>query len=60
MLKQIDIKFLLGGIAAMGIGMLTVTGHVQQVIHFADPLNEMFFAALAFIMGIGCLAATKK
>jgi len=44
----------------MGIGMLTVTGHVQQVIHFADPLNEMFFAALAFIMGIGCLAATKK
>jgi len=60
MLKQIDIKFLLGGITAMGIGMLTVTGHVQQVIHFADPLNEMFFAALAFIMGIGCLAATKK
>ena len=60
MLKQIDIKFLLGGIAAMGTGMLTVTGHVQQVIHFADPLNEMFFAALAFILGIGCLAATKK
>jgi len=60
MMKQIDFRFLLGGIAAMAIGVLTVTGHVQQVIHFADPLNEMFFAALAFIMGIGCLAATKK
>lgn len=60
MLKQIDIKFLLGGIAALAISVLTVTGHVQQVIHFADPLNEMFFTALTFMFGMGCLAATKK
>jgi len=60
MIKKIDIKFLIGGVAAMVIGMLTVSGHVQQVIHFADPLNEMFFASMAFIGGLFSVAACKK
>ena len=60
MFKKFDIKFLLGGLIALAIGVLTVTGDVQRVIHFADPINEMFFAALAFIMGLGCMAASKK
>ena len=60
MIKSIDIKFLVGGVAAMVIGMLTVTGHVQQVIHFADPLNEMFFASMSFIGGLFSISACKK
>jgi hypothetical protein len=60
MLKRIDFKALVGFIASASIGMFTITGHVQKVIHFADPINEMFFASLSFVMAMGCLAAIKK
>ena len=60
MMKKFDIKFLVGGVLSMLVGIFTVTGHVQNVIHFADPINEMFFAALCFMGGIMGLAASKK
>ena len=60
MLKKIDFRFLVGGMTAMTIAVLTVTGDVQQVIYFADPINEMFFAAMFFTSGIIALSASKK
>ena len=60
MFKKFDIKFLLGGMIALAIGVLTITRHVQQVIHFADPINELFFCAMAFMGGLVGLAASKK
>jgi hypothetical protein len=33
----------------IGIGLGMVMGKVQEVIHFADPLNEMLFTILMFI-----------
>lgn len=45
-------KYFLGFLAFLLTGLLTCTGHVQKVIHFAGPLNEMAFALLSFTMAI--------
>jgi hypothetical protein len=35
-------------------------GAVQRVITFADPINEIFFTALVFMMAIGMFACVKN
>lgn len=45
-------KLFLGFLITFIIGLLTVTGHVQQVIHFAGPLNELAFAVMALTMSL--------
>ena len=59
-MKSIDLKMVLASLGCLGLGMATVFGLVQQVIAFADPLNEMVFAFLAFMMGVGCMFNIKK
>lgn len=60
MLKQIDIKMVLGALVCIALGIGMIMGAIQNVIAFADPLNEMFTTALLFMMAIGCFACIKK
>jgi hypothetical protein len=47
-----NFKSILVGILGIVIGIGTMTGHVQEVIKFADPLNEMFFCVMSFLIGV--------
>jgi hypothetical protein len=60
MLKKIDFKFLVVALGALGLGLLTIAGVVQNYIHFADPLNEMGFAFMAMFGGVVSLFGIKK
>ena len=60
MLKKIDFKFLVIALGALGLGLLTMAGVVQNYIHFADPLNEMGFAFMAMFGGVVSLFGIKK
>ena len=60
MLKKIDFKFLVVALGALGLGLLTMAGVVQNYIHFADPLNEMGFAFMAMFGGVVGLFGIKK
>ena len=60
MLKKIDFKFLVIALGALGLGLLTMAGVVQNYIHFADPLNEMAFAFTAMFGGVLCMLGIKK
>ena len=60
MLKKIDFKFLVVALGALGLGLLTIAGIVQNYIHFADPLNEMGFAFMAMFGGVVSLFGIKK
>ncbi len=48
-------KSFLGLLISFTIGLLTLSGHIQQVIYFADPLNELAFASVAFTTSILCI-----
>jgi len=60
MLKQIDIKMLIGAIACIALGIGLISGAIQNYIHFADPMNEMFMCAFAFMGTIGFAANIKR
>jgi len=40
------------------IGVFTATGDVQQVIHFADPINELAFCVLSLTLAVLLLIAS--
>jgi len=50
---QLNILPFLGSLAALVITVLTFSGDLQTVVHFSDPLNEIAFAVLAFML-FGC------
>ena len=53
-MKNIVAKILTsGGCLLIALGMMS--GHVQQVVPFADPLNEMVFCAGALMMSVLCV-----
>jgi hypothetical protein len=60
MMKNLDIKYLVGGTACSLLGFGMMKGTVQHMIHFADPINEIFFTALVFMMAIGMFACVKN
>ena len=47
----------LGGCLSLYLAWITGTGEILNYIHFADPLNEMFFCVASLAMGIGCIIA---
>jgi hypothetical protein len=55
--KTITIHFgyLTGAIAAFLIAFLTMTGTVQNYIHFAGVANEMGFCFMALMLSVTCL-----
>lgn len=60
MLQKIDFKMLLGAVGALGLGLLTMAGVVQNYIHFAGVENEMGFAFMSLFMGVVCIFGIKK
>lgn len=34
------------------LGIFTASGHLQEVIHFSDPLNELAFFVMALTMAV--------
>ena len=58
-LKQLaqDSLMILLGIFAVYIAYITGTGEILNYIHFADPLNEMFFCCTSLTLGVGCIIA---
>jgi|DEB0MinimDraft_10_1074344.scaffolds.fasta_scaffold158577_3 hypothetical protein len=50
-----NVIYILGALGMMGIGIGTMTGHVQSHIKFEDPLNEMVFCLLCLLMGVTTL-----
>ena len=59
-MKQIDIKMVLGALACAGIGIGLISGAIQDVIYFADPMNEMVSCALMFMGTIGFAANIRR
>jgi len=47
----------LGGCLSLYLAWITGTGEILNYIHFADPLNEMFFCIASLSMGVGCIIA---
>ena len=59
-MKRIDLKALIGMIA-LGIGAIgMITGDTQNVIAFADPINEIVFTLMLFMGAIGCAVNIKQ
>lgn len=50
--KQISISYWVLGMAILIISGLSLTGHVQQVISFQDPLNEFAFFMMTCTLGV--------
>ena len=51
------LKLFAASILSLTIAVLTLTGHVQSIIHFAAPENEMFFFILVSLLGAGFMFA---
>ena len=52
-----NLSILIFGIFSIYVSYITATGDILNYIHFADPLNEMFFCLSAFSMGVMCIFA---
>ena len=53
-------KYLVGGIGCSLLAFGMMQGKVQQVVSFADPINEIFFTVLALMGAVGMFACIKK
>lgn len=51
---KIDFKMLFAAFIAGFVFIATTLGWSAEVIAFADPLNEMFFAFMALFMSVLC------
>jgi len=54
-----NIIYVLCSLILIGIGVGMMKGEVQEVIHFADPLNEIVFTMLMFMSSILVLSNLK-
>ena len=52
-----DSMFILGVRIAVYIAYINGTGEILNYVHFADPLNEMFFCIASLALGVGCIIA---
>lgn len=60
MLNKIDFKSVIGALISLSITLLTITGITQKLIHFSDPINELVFSVMAFMVSIMFLFGVKK
>ena len=52
-----NLSFIVAGIICLYIAYITGTGEILNYIHFADPLNEMFFCCASLMLGGCCIVA---
>ena len=50
--KQISVSYWFLGMIILIVSGLSLTGHVQQIITFQDPLNEFGFFFMTCMLGI--------
>ena len=50
-----NLSTLIFGIFSIYVAYITATGEILNYIHFADPLNEMFFCITSFMLGVMCI-----
>ena len=55
---KVHINYFLGSLLCLGIAIGLVTGQVQEIIAFQDPLNEMAEFVLVGSLGILLLFAS--
>ena len=48
---------LLGAVGSFGLAVGLMNGSVQQVVNFADPINEMAVCVLSLMMGVGFIVS---
>lgn len=60
MLKKIDFRVLLGAICAFTLSVGTISGVVQNYIHFSGVINEIGFAFIALFLGVILLFCIRK
>lgn len=60
MLKNINLFSVVLAVCGFTAAYFTVTGDVQKVITFQDPLNEIFFFFVSLLGGITGVITTKK
>jgi hypothetical protein len=54
-----NLIYVLCSLALIGVGVGMMRGDVQEVIHFADPLNELVFTMLVFLLSVAVLSNLK-
>jgi len=54
-----NLIYILCSLALIGVGVGMMRGDVQEVIHFADPLNELVFTMLVFLLSVAVLSNLK-
>lgn len=47
----------LGAVGSFGLAVGLMNGSVQQVVSFADPINEMAVCVLSLMMGVGFIVS---
>ena len=57
---NINILNLIGAICALLVTISILNGSAQEVVHFADPVNEMATAFCSFMLTIGLAIASPK
>jgi len=60
MIRKIDFKFAIAGLALIATTVLMATGDVQKVITFRDVINEIFFTGAVGTLGLICLGLSGK
>ena len=60
MLNKIDFRYLVAAVGALSLGILTMTGIIQQYICFAGMGNEIWFAFISIVMGGMLMFGIKK
>ena len=60
MIRKIDFKFAIAGLALIATTVLMATGDVQKVITFRDVINEIFFTGAVGALGLICLGLSGK
>jgi|694.fasta_scaffold148304_4 hypothetical protein len=57
---QLHVPSLLGMLGSIGMAYSLATGKAQEVVHFADPINEMACFCIAGAMTIGFAISTFR
>jgi hypothetical protein len=57
---QLHVPSLLGLLGSLGVAYTLASGKAQEVVHFADPINEMACFCLVMVMAVGFTISTFR
>ena len=59
-MNKVDLKMVLATLVLFVAACGMITGDIQNVITFEDPINEMVLTLMLFVGVIGCAMNVKK